>query len=174
MIDTNKLKQLPSKTEIPCMGCHRSYNSCPIGVPIKYVPNYIKYIRKLKDGTNMTYNEPYFNKHNNLPEDYQIIKNDYFITDSMVCSFNCAMTLYFDNPQLYHNTPTLISMMYKRIFNKFPEKPILKSPHWRLRKQYDGPLSDDEFEHSLQTIKFIDTNQIDMRSCGRIYEVYDI
>jgi len=161
-------EQIPTSTTIPCLGCHRVYNSCPLGVPVKYIPNMVESQIKTDKGVISLISPA------SGPTPKKLVtKNDYFITDGMVCSFNCILTVIESNPHLYRDTTTLMYKMYKKIFGKFPTSPILRSPDFRLRSQYGGPLSDIEYEKCLQTVKFVDTSQLKMYVIGRLFEVYD-
>lgn len=104
---------------------------------------------------------------------------DCFEVDGMVCSFNCIKLHIKESPSpLYKNTPLLIDKLYFCIFGEYPKEPIHISPSWRQRKEYGGNLSDEEFEKSLQTIKFTDTHQVvdnDIYKLKtRIYEIEDV
>ena len=161
-------QQVPNRSSIPCMGCHRIYSSCPLGVPIHYVPNMIESTIKTDKGVMGLLTPLKENKSKKM-----VLSNDYFITDGMVCSFNCMLSVGDSNPQLYRDTPTLMNLMYKKIFGKFPHQHIARAPDWKLRQTYGGPLTDDEFEKCLQTISFIDTSQLKTYVIGRVFEVYD-
>jgi hypothetical protein len=81
--------------------------------------------------------------------------------------------------KIYEKTPVLIHQMYYMIFGKYPDQIIVKSPSWKMRKEYEGPLSDEEFEKNLQTVKFTDSHQITkvqklMKPVGKIFEAKDL
>jgi hypothetical protein len=164
---------IPKSTNIPCMGCHRKYKSCPLGVPVKYVPSVLNtVVNDISYSKNLTSRE--FKKmKTDVEYRDKIVDNDYFITDSIVCSFNCMITVFNERPEIYRETPLLINEMYKRVFGNYPLAKITKAPSWRLRKEYGGPLSDEEFESSLQTINFIDTGQLRTKLAGRIFDVHN-
>lgn len=177
MIDIVTNKKMPDITTIPCHGCHRKFSSQPIGIPIEFHPSY--YVSK-NDTTKIR--RLTTKDRENLEKDpaNNIVVMDYFDTEGVVCSFNCIISCIEDSPSaIYKKTPYLISMMYKMIFGKYPEQKIIKSPSWRMREEYGGPLSDEEFEKSLQTIQFVDTHQCQkvqrtMNPIGRIFEVKDV
>ena len=191
MIDIMSKKELPTQTNIPCFGCRRKYKTQPIGIPIKYYPSV--YISK-KDDTRtkkLTLNDRIkIENIKDVPKNQSDSKNldkkdnitflDYFDTDGLVCSFNCMYLVMEENPSpLYKETTSLIPLLYKMIFGTYPKQKILKSPSWRLRQEYDGPLTDDEYEKCLQTIIFTDMHQIQkvqrlMNPVGKIFDVREI
>ena len=168
---------IPEITNIPCYGCRRKFSTHPLGIPLDFHPSY--YVSK-NDATKIKRLTP--KEREKLEEDPEnkIMILDYFDTEGIVCSFNCIVSCIEDYPSpMYKKTPYLISMMYKMIFNKYPDQRIIKAPSWKMREEYGGPLSDEEFEKSLQTIKFTDTHQYKkvqrlMNPVGRIFEVVDI
>ena len=174
MEDFSTKQCLPTSTIVPCFYCRRKFDTVPIGIPIDFHPSvYVdkndpKRIKKLTTKETTTLN------------DDSTVKLDYFDVDGIVCSFNCIFAFIDENPShLYTKTPYLVPQMYKMIFGKFPSEQIFKSPSWRLRKEYGGVLSDEEFVKNLQTLKFTDTSQI-TKICrlnnpvGRVYKVEEI
>jgi len=157
-----------------CFNCHRKFNTAVIGVPIKYIPHILltiintdnNMVKLKKNISTFEYNK----LKNNLQKNQQIITGDYFITDTIVCSFNCAMSIYIQNPIYYKETPQLINLMYYKIYNKYPQK-ILPAPSFKLRKEYNGCLSDEEYENLLQT-NIIEHPQLQYKVCNKLYEAY--
>lgn len=180
MLDIVKHQRLPIQTKIPCAGCRRIYQNCPLGIPIKYHPSVLKTITYYPDGKLaaeymkvLTCRErkelqkkstisplEQRSSEKDLYKMNEIIENEYYDTDLMVCSFNCMYSVISESPcPLYKETPSLIPKLYYDIFGKFPARKILKAPSWRLREEYDGPLSDVEFEKCLQKIDFVEIQQ---------------
>jgi len=156
-VDINTRLKMESVTSIPCYGCRRKFSSQPLGIPIEFHPSiYVSKNDPTKTKRLTTREkEEIQNKDKNT-----IIEKDYFDTEGVVCSFNCIISCIEDSPSpLYKKTPYLISLMYKLIFGKYPEQKIVRSPSWKMREEYGGPLSDEEFQKSLQTIQFTDTHQ---------------
>lgn len=177
MIGYNNGVKLPLKPSIPCFGCHRIFTTVQLGIPIDYHPSIYHSKNDYTKIKNITVNE-----RQKLQTDVSnnIDVMEYFDTDGIVCSFNCMISVIEDNPSpLYKKTPSLIPKMYKMIFGEYPKEKIIKSPNWRLREEYGGPLSDEEFVANLQTIQFTDMHQVDktlkiMNTVGRVFKVYDI
>lgn len=170
-------KKLPQQTGIPCFGCHRCFSTVPIGIPIEYYPSIYVSKNDLTKIKKLTVNE---RQKLEQDETNNIIFLEYFDIDGIVCSFNCIYQVIEDNPSpLYKKTPSLIPYLYKMIFGMYPKEKIIKSPSWKLREQYGGPLTDDEFVKNLQTIKFTDMHQISkmsrlMNPVGRVFRVSDV
>ena len=176
MIDYTTKKRLPSKTDIPCFGCHRKFSTIPIGVPIEYHPSVYTSKNDSSRSRNITISE----RQELEKDDSNSIKVlEYFDTDGVVCSFNCIYSVIDDDNPLYKKTRSLVPMMYKSIFGTYPKEKILKSPSWRLREEYGGPLTDEEFVANLQTIQFTDMNQVSrvlnsMNPVGRVFKVSEV
>jgi len=177
LLDIVSCKKIPSETNIPCHGCRRKFKSQPLGIPIDFHPSY--YVSKndqskIKRLTTREKEVMELDKENN------IVIMDYFDTEGIVCSFNCIISYIEECPSpIYKKTPYLISLLYKMIFGKYPDQKIIRAPSWKMREEYGGPLSDDEFEQSLQTIQFTDTHQLQrvqklFNPVSRIFEVKDI
>lgn len=108
-------------------------------------------------------------------DSHQIVTKQFFETEGVFCSFNCIVSYLEENRQnpLYQNSYNLIYFMYKIIFGEFPQFTFIKSPSWKLRKEYGGPLSDDDYEKYIQNIPIIDTNQL--KCCISKHEsVYEV
>jgi hypothetical protein len=159
---------LPKTTKIPCAGCRRVFNSHPLGIPIKYHPSILITTILNQDGRKTEYRKNItikerkelkeFKKIKNIS--HEIIEKEYYDTELIVCSFNCMYFVIWESPShLYKETSMLIPMLYYDIFNKYPNQKILKSPSWKLRKEYGGPLSDEEFEKCLQKVEFTEIKQ---------------
>ena len=50
--------------------------------------------------------------------------------------------------------------MYKHIFGDYPSYPFIRSPSWKLRKEYGGPLSDEDYNKYIQSIPIVESKQI--------------
>jgi hypothetical protein len=92
---------------------------------------------------------------------HKILTKDFFETDGIFCSFNCIVSFIEENSYnpLYQNSNHLLYLMYKHIFGYFPNKPFIRSPSWKLRKEYGGILSDEDYEKFVQTIPIIESKQ---------------
>jgi len=90
---------------------------------------------------------------------HKILTKDFFETDGIFCSFNCIVSFIEENSYnpLYQNSNHLIYLMYKHIFGHFPNKPFIRSPSWKLRKEYGGILSDDDYDKFVQTVPIIES-----------------
>lgn len=177
LVDIVTGKRIPEETKIPCHGCRRKFSSQPMGIPIDFHPSY--YVSK-NDQTKIKRLTTRERERLETDPENNIIVMDYFDTEGIVCSFNCIISCIEECPSpIYKKTPYLISMLYKMIFGKYPDQKILKAPSWKMREEYGGPLTDNEFERSLQTIQFTDTHQCQrvqrtINPVSRIFEVKDI
>ena len=165
MIEYLQQKHLPTSTNLKCFWCKYPFETIPIGCPIKYVnsnieKSYISHITKDK----------YYMKENitnqklaSIPniilnnENIEIlpVENNYYLTDGIFCSFNCAMGFIRDNSHdsFYKESYSLLYSMYFHFIGKKPGT-ILPAPHWRLLSDFGGKLSIEEFRKTFQTISY--------------------
>ena len=50
--------------------------------------------------------------------------------------------------------------MYKHIFGEYPTQTIIRSPSWKLRKEYGGPLDDSDYNKFIQSVSIVESKQI--------------
>ena len=171
---------LPSKTTCSCFWCRNQFSSAPIGIPLRYVwsqsiKSYYSEITKdrysirenisikkrqeleKQNASKISDNEPASDNDQTSYDTFiKIDKNEYYITDGIFCSFNCAYAYILDNEQNpdYTLSKSLIINMYQRLFDT--EFTIFASPNWRLLAQYGGHLTIDEFREQFNKIEYID------------------
>ncbi len=186
MIDSVMQKELPLTTKERCHGCRRQYTTMPLGIPLKFITS--EYISStggkkrltIKEKKKLVKDQKKASDENPGEVEELIVDNDYFETEGKVCSFNCMFFVIKEMPsEIYINSEPLIYQLYYMIFGKYPDQPINKSPSWKMRQEYEGPLTDEEFEKNLQTVKFTDTHQLSkvqkiMKPVGKVFEARDI
>jgi hypothetical protein len=189
MLDTNTGLLINISCNIPCHYCRRKFSNLPLGIPIKYYPSlYIlsdnsflssKYSFNYKENTiklnknekerllNILKNNPDILYENNYEikkqkKEHKIITKNFFETDGIVCSFNCMVSYIEENSYnpLYQNSYNYSYLMYKHIFGKYPNQPFIRSPSWKLRKEYGGPLDDDDYDKFIQFVPIVESKQI--------------
>lgn len=152
----------PSDT-ICCWWCKHSFRTKPIGIPLRYISNQIiktytseitkdKYVIKENVGTNYTQE---MNENERI--EYEKLEKDYYETEGLCCSFNCALAYIMDNKHnpLYRNSKLLLNKIYKEYFGK-DAPAIIPSPSWKLLEKFGGYLSIDQWREKLNTFIFID------------------
>lgn len=171
MIDFNTCKSLRNSL-YNCFWCRYPFNSTPIGCPIKYVSNkgiktYYseiskdKYIikeniteHKKKSLKSSDQNFIFIPIKSNNNSNVDIQENEYYLTDSVFCSFNCCKAFILDNhhSNLYEHSNFLLIKMYNEILcvknNNVPlkeKKDINPAPHWKLLIEYGGNLTINQF-----------------------------
>lgn len=160
-----------------CYWCRHPFDTKPIGCPIRYISNTaIKnyYSEISKDIYTIKENIP---KDKIIPKDDRIklIHNDYYETDGIFCSFNCAMSFINDNKynRMYDDSMMLLIKMYNDIL-KTNSISISPAPSWRLLNVYGGHLNINEFRESFNKVEYeyhgITRNFIKQESIGTIYE----
>ena len=189
MLDTNTGTMMNNNCNIPCYYCRRKFENLPLGIPIKYYPSlYIlndnslsssKYSFNYKENTiklnknekerllNILKNNPDIIYENNYEtkenkKEHKIITKNFFETDGVVCSFNCMVSFIEEhsyNP-LYQNSYNYSYLMYKHIFGKYPIQHFIRSPSWKLRQEYGGPLNDSDYDKFIQSLPIVESKQI--------------
>jgi len=166
MLEYVNQKTLPAKTDIHCFWCRHPFATSPIGCPVKYVnssleKSYVSHITKdkyyMKENVTSSKLANIQQLHENASSSVQIaaIENDYYLTDGIFCSFNCAFA--FAKEQLhdlfYKDSISLLHTLYYSFFGKKMEK-IVPSPSWRLLEQYGGHLSIAKFRESFNQVVY--------------------
>ena len=186
MVEVVQNQMLPTSTDIHCYWCRHFFVTHPIGCPVKYVNSTIEksYISHItKDRYYMR--ENLTNEKMNAVLNEQIpnisilpIKNDYYLTDGIFCSFNCVLAFIKDNNHdlFYKDSYSLLHSMYYHFTSTYSK--ITAAPHWRLLKTYGGQLTIDEFRKSFNSINYEfmfnvrDIKEItEMRTISKVYKV---
>ena len=130
--EMNKAKEIPSQTDVYCWWCRHSIPEDwhPLGCPVKFV----------KKDNKTTFEE-------------------YFETDGIFCSFNCALA--YINVEMrfnirYRESGGLLQLLYKKLLGVDGQfSPALD---WRLLKKYGGCLSISEFRSTFQEANMMTVN----------------
>jgi len=130
-----------------CYWCRHSISEIPVGCPVKYVPSmihksYFSEINKEKFMVKESMISPVV-----MPDIIQET-NDYYETDGIFCSLECAMAFIKDNKKnsLYTDSEILL--------NRIAGRKVEPAPHWRLLKSYGGHLDIKEFR-TLRNVEYI-------------------
>lgn len=142
---------LPITTDKPCWWCKDTFNTCPLGVPIKH----IKYENGTFRSEVVLGNMKRLNIH--IDEDKH---HDYFITDGIVCSFPCMKAYILDNSTniMYKESMTLMSSLFIAIYGKLEIIPA--AGNWRTIDKWLGHLSIEEFRSTYCRLVYTTTQNI--------------
>lgn len=145
-----------------CFWDHHKFDNNPIGCPIRFIPSQsIKtYYSEISKNTytikeNITKSKrKYLTKNKN--NDIKIIKNEYYETDGIFCSFECCMAYINENKHnvLYNNSTSLLLKMFNDMYGK-KIKTIMPAPHYRLLIPYGGYLNIESFRKSFNKHEYI-------------------
>lgn len=150
MIDHANNDLLPLYTNKPCRNCHHSYETHPIGCPIKYVPH-------ISDP-----NDPKRKKIEKFLKDSNFLcdSTDYFETECMFCSFPCVKSYIMYKLSMqpssykYNNALTYLSLLYKKLFS-LKTTPVIPSAHdIDALISYNGHLSISEYRNTIGVLQF--------------------
>ena len=150
MINTNK--SLDTDFKYHCYWCKHAIEHSPIGIPIDFVYN-----TKLKKYHSKRNNENYV-IHEQTIEDFidkkkmknvDLVHNSYYITEGIVCSWNCGISYINDNKhdKRFTHSLELFYDMYKKC-NNIPKETVIYikgSPHWKLLDIFGGNWSIEEY-----------------------------
>jgi hypothetical protein len=181
MVDFTTKKEFSYSTVYDCFWCRNSIpqSVSPIGCPVRYTPSqavktYYSEISKDK----YTIKENITIKRQKLLEESKnlsVIKNNFYLTDGIFCSFNCCMAYIEDNKNnsMYDISEMLLLKMYHDIYPTKVQS-IDKAPHWRKLKQCGGDLNIEKFRDSFNKIEYQDHGYINslpkFKSMGVLFE----
>jgi hypothetical protein len=174
-------KKLPEKTEICCWHCTETFNTRPLGFPLRYVPNFIlSTFRSDKEDS-----QPVVCRsdiHHETKDD-NVYQRDYFETEGIFCSFPCMIAYGAGrtNRLEYNGYRGLLKRLHKRLYGK--ELTNWRSaPDIRLLKKFGGHLTIEDFRNEeassyRETVRFEGglkkdeklKEPIDMMPVSRVY-----
>ena len=148
MIDTTMNGSLPSTTTKPCWWCRHSFQTKPIGCPLRYNVNKQNGIEKER------FDEKF------ISADLPIDTNDFFETEGIFCSFPCckAYILNQRNSSKYKESATLLTLLFYIFYNKVAD--FDPAPSWKLLKDYGGHLTIQEFRSTFGKLAYDETVNI--------------
>jgi hypothetical protein len=158
---------LPEKTDIHCWWCRHSFDTIPIGCPIRYVPHQVEkeYISeitkdsyKIRENMEIQYQKD-LQSNDNIT--YKIIDKNYYETDGIFCSFNCLFAHILENKHnpLYKNSLNLMNKIYFDCVGKLPVN-LKEASSWKLLKVYGGHLSIKDYRDKFNYVEYIDRGKI--------------
>jgi hypothetical protein len=173
MYDYVKNDYLPNSTDIKCFWCRNSFDTIPLGCPLKYHSSQLEKIY-FSDITKDRYviienisKDKKINIQNHNQNDSKkkeklnIIEKEFYETDGIFCSFNCCLAFINDNKlnSIYKNSANLLKKIYYDTYNMVPES-IIPSPSFRVLKEYGGFLTIEEFRKNFNKIEYIDNGYV--------------
>lgn len=166
MIHHCKKNILPETTGIHCFWCRHSFDSMPIGCPVKYVPSQVekKYVSEITKDTYQIKENFDDRKVDELVSEMMDLtteEKDYYETDGVFCSFNCCLSWIDSNKKvpLYANSRSLLMKLYIDIFDHSP-KTLTAAPDWRILTVYGGHLSITDYRKTFNKIIYTPHNKI--------------
>lgn len=150
-----------------CYWCKHPFSSRVLGCPIEYKCSmiYKKYYSEITKNNyclqeSLTEKQNSLNKNCMENEEFHIdfMKNGYYITDGIFCSFNCCVAFIEDNSNnsLYSKSLSLLNKLYFQLFEM--EQRIVPAPNWRLLKSFGGTLSIQDFRKGFYKVEYIDNS----------------
>lgn len=147
---------LPDRTDLCCFHCRSTFNTSPIGVPIKYIPKRLNVSPLAGDS-----------------EIKEKGTNDFYYTYGVTCSWPCCLAFILEHSHLpfFKNSKSLLYSLYYKLYQI--ELKVKPAPSWECLKDYGGKMTIDEFRKSFCTCKYIITENIKrpfMVSVGKYIE----
>lgn len=142
MIDHVNFGCLPERTDIRCFHDHHTFNTSPIGLPIKFIQK--KSDKKQASDSHVTGT------------------NEYFLTFGIFCSFACCLGFLKEHEHcsMYRNSKHLLYSLYYKLYQT--ELNVSPAPSWECLKDYGGDQSFDitEFRKSFCSCNYTITENI--------------
>lgn len=89
------------------------------------------------------------------PEITKIQNQNYYETDGIFCSFNCALAFAIDNRHnpMYNQSISLLYKLYKDVFGE-KYTSIITAPSWRVLDKYGGTIDINKFRSTFTQIEY--------------------
>ena len=173
MIDIVNKKKLPERTDIKCFWCRHSFNTPPLGIPIKWVDSVCEIIGcsgLLSRKKVSTIERKNIENNSNKDPRIKLTVNEYYEVDGIYCSFNCMRAALIEKKNIYKDSYLLLNNMYRKITGITPgPHDIVPAPSWRILKDYGGDMDIDNFRRTFSKFKYLDTKNI-IRPVTRMYQ----
>ena len=165
MIDFTTKKNCKS-LNYHCYWCRHSFNTSPIGCPIKYnstnaVKTYYSEISKdtyiIKENISKIKKKIIDTVMDTEKYSLTLNEKEFYDTDGIFCSFNCCKAFIKENKHniLYEQSENLLVKLYNDINNcSDPNIVINCAPSWRLLREYGGHLSIQQFRENFNKSSF--------------------
>lgn len=146
LYDSVKDGPMPIYTDVPCMWCREQFITCPLGIPVKYVPRdsisrEMREMRKKCKALNIRVDDNF----------------EFFETDGIFCSFPCVKSQIREessNPR-YKNAFTNLTLLHYKLFGECKAIPF--APSYKLLKKWGGHLTIDQYRSSFDRVIYEDT-----------------
>jgi hypothetical protein len=156
---------LGESTNVSCFWCRHTFDTIPIGCPLRYVSSQIekKYTSeitrdkyRIKENIDADSMDPE-NYKNSDKIQYLLHQKGYYESDGVFCSFNCCLAFIQDNKSdpVYRNSKNLLFKIYHDIFDLSPTN-LTKAPSWRLLAAYGGHLTLADYRKSFNKVQYIE------------------
>lgn len=179
-VKANCNEVLNTSVNYNCYWCKYHIEHHPICVPIDFVYN-----TKIKTYYSKRNNENYIIHEQTCDSELKKISNSislnkksYYITDGIVCSWNCGMSYINSKKQdkYYLYSKQLLYKMYKECNDIPPETTIniKPSPHWKLLEVFGGNLNITQFRSKFNKYEYINHGKILLNTIntGHLFEEF--
>lgn len=145
MIDITANGPLPGSTKAPCWWCRHSFQTRPIGCPLKYNGHRNSGVEK----------ERFDEKA--VAANIDCSTNDFFETEGCFCSFPCCKAYILDQRSSvkYKESAALLTLLFFKLFGVISDFPC--APTWKILKEYGGHLTITEFRATFGKIEYLET-----------------
>lgn len=145
MIDITANGPLPAAIKAPCWWCRHTFQTRPIGCPLRYNAHRITGVEK----------ERFDEKA--VAANIDSTTNDFFETEGCFCSFPCCKAFILDQrgSVKYKESAALLTLLFFKLFGVAPDFPC--APSWKILKEYGGHLSILEFRATFGKIEYLET-----------------
>ncbi len=143
----------PLQTDIPCFYCRQKFETCPLGLPIKYHPERSETVSvSLQTGYKFKVMLSDVASHSKQQGVSKIFKA-HFDCDGIYCSFNCMLADIHANPTFAtKDSKSLIFMLYRMIHKCSPKQRLERSSDWRSLNIFGGEMTNAVYNEKLERI----------------------
>jgi hypothetical protein len=140
-----------------CFWDRHHFTTTPIGCPITYKPSVMTrtYNSEISHDTfvvreSVPKNQVINTETNTLTKE----EKNYYETDGIFCSFNCALAFALDNRHnpLYSQSVSLIHRLYKDV--SVSGDVLVPAPSWRLLDEYGGAVTIEKFRSDFTRAQY--------------------
>lgn len=142
---SNYSEPLPNFTTKPCWHCRNTFDTKPLGCPIKYVT---------MDGKTVTV----LNRKKNW--NLSVDEKGYFIVEGIMCSPHCVKGYIYDElaktkKSKYKDSLSLLTLLLVKIYGRVVND-LTVAPSWKLTTKWGGHLTPAEYRLANGKLAYIE------------------
>jgi hypothetical protein len=154
-------------TSIRCWWCHDTFKENPLGCPIKLVKH--KHTKTYYSHANKKNVVIETRNTTTGIEDSKTIES-YYLTKGYLCCWECLLA-YAESMKLQTEFRESVQLVYHMFETSGREGKITPAPHYTLKQEYGGPLSQQDYKGKHDTYQVTGNSYIRMVPFGELFEI---